>query len=138
MKGERCQSDRSHGKQFAQKRLAEMCSRRVVRVLLQLRRSRDMLIRCLKNLRAARECYWRPGHPFREMTLNIFDRCTKPGTLLYLVSMMLIAGAIFLMCFIFVIPAGLMLILTRSIMFAMKCGRRMRALAQSIRIRSNA
>lgn len=75
-----------------------------------------------------RESCWRLVRHSRDKTLNISGLFTDPERLLFSVSMMLISGATFLMCFIFVIPAGLIQILMLLITIANKSGRKIRKL----------
>lgn len=68
-----------------------------------------------------------------EKTSSTSVRSTLRGRLLCSVSMMLIAFVTFWMCFIFVIPAGLLLILIYSITSLVSCGRRMSTFVRNMR-----
>ena len=89
-------------------------------------------------LREFREYFLQLVRHFRGKILNTFDRSTLAETLLFSVSMTLIAFVIFWMSFTFVILGGSLLILMLLTTLMVKSGRKMRVFATSIRARLNA
>lgn len=122
--GEKCVHDHDHGDPH--------------RVRQRDRQSRSrMEIRFRHAMKASREFFSRQDRVFQVKTSSTSDRFTLAERFLFSVSMMLISFATFWMCFIFAIPAGLLLILRHLIILTAKFGRRIRKFVNSMTARSN-